>query len=68
MAIPTVIIVAPMIGFGVGYWVDGKLGSSPYLMILGIILGFGAAARETYQIIKRYQALEEKKDQQDDGT
>ncbi|MFZ5979457.1 MAG: AtpZ/AtpI family protein [Candidatus Zixiibacteriota bacterium] len=67
MAIPTIFIVAPMIGFGVGYWADEKLGWSPYLTVLGIILGFGAAAKETYQIIKKYQALE-KKDQQDDGT
>lgn len=24
-----------------GYWADGKLGSSPWLMIVGVFLGFG---------------------------
>ncbi|MBN1212089.1 MAG: AtpZ/AtpI family protein [candidate division Zixibacteria bacterium] len=57
-----------MIGFLFGFLADGWLGTEPYLTILGIFLGFGAAARETYQIIKKFQALEEKKDKDDDGT
>lgn len=24
-----------------GYWLDGKLGTSPWLLILGVFLGFG---------------------------
>ena len=24
-----------------GYWADGKLGSSPWLMIVGVFVGFG---------------------------
>ena len=59
-----------MIGFGAGYWADSKLGTSPYLTLVGIFLGFGAAAKETIGIIKKYQALEDKdkKDKDDDGT
>jgi len=25
----------------VGYWADGKLGTSPWLMIVGVFVGFG---------------------------
>ena len=68
-AIPAIFMVAPLIGFFIGYLLDGWLGTDPYLMVLGILLGFGAAANETYVIIKKVQALEEKKDKkEDDGT
>ncbi|MDD3731073.1 MAG: AtpZ/AtpI family protein [candidate division Zixibacteria bacterium] len=67
-AIPGIFLVAPIIGFLMGYLADGWLDTEPYLTMVGIILGFGAAARETYLIIKKYQALEEKKDKHNDGT
>ncbi len=52
-----------MVGFFVGSLVDRWLKSSPWLSIVGLILGFAAGGRETYQIYRRYQseAEEERK-------
>ena len=62
LAIPTLLIVSPLVGFFIGAWVDRKLGTSPWMVILGLILGFAAAGRETYMIYRRYQADEEERD------
>jgi len=63
LAIPTLLIVSPMVGFFVGSLLDRWLKSSPWLSILGLILGFGAAGRETYLIYRRYmnESEEERK-------
>jgi ATP synthase protein I len=60
LAIPALLIVSPLVGFFLGNWLDRRLNSSPWFGILGLILGFVAAGRETYAIYRRYQAEEEK--------
>jgi len=55
LAIPTLLIVSPMVGFFLGSWLDRRLKTSPWLGILGLILGFAAGGRETYLIYRRYQ-------------
>jgi len=67
-AVPAILVAAPLIGFFAGRWADGKLGSEPYLTILGIILGFVAAGREIYKLVKRSEQLEKEKDSESDGT
>ena len=59
LAIPTLLIVAPLVGFFLGTLLDRRLKTSPWFTIIGLILGFFAAARETYRIYRRYQAEEE---------
>ena len=63
LAIPTLLIVSPMVGFFLGSLVDRWLKTPPWFSILGLILGFAAAGRETYLIYRRYQneADEERK-------
>jgi ATP synthase protein I len=46
--------VAVLIGWGVGYWLDGKLGTKPWLMLVFLLFGVAAgfkgmisAARES---------------------
>ncbi len=51
--IPLLIGVAPLIGYFAGNWLDGKLGTSPILMIVFIGLGLAAAIKETVKIIKQ---------------
>jgi len=42
-----------LIGSGAGWWVDGKLGTSPLFSILGLGLGFLAALLELFRELKR---------------
>jgi len=60
LAIPTLLIVSPLVGFFLGNWLDGKLRTSPWLMLVGLVLGFVTAGRETYKIYRRYLAEEER--------
>jgi F0F1-type ATP synthase assembly protein I len=62
LAIPTLLIVAPLVGGWIGSWLDRRFKSSPWLLILGLILGFVAAGRETFQIYRRYMAEQEEHD------
>jgi ATP synthase protein I len=39
------IVFAIFIGFGIGYWLDGKVGSFPLLTIVFFFLGIAAAVR-----------------------
>ncbi len=35
--------VTVLAGLGAGYWLDGRLGTRPWLLLLGACLGVGAA-------------------------
>jgi len=59
LAIPTLLIVSPLVGFWIGDWSDRRFGTGPWLGIAGLVVGFAAAGRETYRIYRRYQADEE---------
>lgn len=59
LAIPTLLIVSPLVGVFLGNWLDKRFHTSPWLTLAGLVLGFAAAGRETYQIYRRYQAEEE---------
>jgi F0F1-type ATP synthase assembly protein I len=59
LAVPSLLVVSPLVGFFVGKFVDRWLQSSPAWSIVGLALGFVAAGREIYLIIRRVQAEEE---------
>ena len=61
LAIPTLLIVSPIVGYFVGSLADRWLKWDPWGGIVGLVLGFAAAGRETYKIYRRYQAEEERK-------
>ncbi len=61
-AVPAILIAAPAVGFFLGRWADEKLGTSPLLLIAGIVLGFVAAGREIYRLVKKSEAIEKEKD------
>jgi len=46
-------VVAPLLGYFLGSFLDEKLGTEPYLMIIFIVFGFVAAGKEVYELIKR---------------
>lgn len=52
--IPFVLGVPPILGWFIGTWIDKWLHTGPFFMYVMIILGFIAAFREFYRIIKRF--------------
>jgi len=60
LAIPTLLIVSPLVGFFLGSLVDRWLKSSPWGSIIGLVMGFVAAGREIQRIYRRYMAEEER--------
>lgn len=54
ITIPFVLAIPPVLGWFIGRWMDGLLGSTPFVMYLMICLGFVAGFREVYRIIKRF--------------
>ena len=59
--IPIILVVAPLVGFFIGRWLDERLGTEPYLLIAFLIFGFVAAGKEIWRLIKRAEE-EEKED------
>jgi F0F1-type ATP synthase assembly protein I len=53
-----ILIGAPAVGFFAGQWADKKFGSTPWLTAIGSLLGFAAAAREIYNIVRRAEAMD----------
>ncbi len=67
-AVPAMLIAGPAVGFIAGQWLDKKFDSDPVCLLIGLILGFATAGREIYRLVQKAQALEEKKDDDTDGT
>ena len=63
-ALPFIMLGGPLVGFFIGRWLDGKLGTAPYLMIALVIIGLISSAKESYKLIK--QASDDTHD--DDNT
>lgn len=53
MIIPIILVVAPLLGYYMGIWVDKKLGTGNVFRLIGLALGFGAAGKEIYGLIKK---------------
>ena len=56
--VPVFMVVAPVAGYFAGQWVDSKLGTT-WVSWLGILMGFGVAARQIYHIVRRLQREQE---------
>jgi len=60
LAIPSLLIVAPLVGFFLGDLGDRRFRTSPWLGIVGLVLGFVAAGREVGVIYKKYLESQER--------
>jgi ATP synthase protein I len=56
------IVFAIFIGAGIGYWLDGKFDTFPYLSIIFFLLGIGAAARNVWIEVRKQLRSEKDKD------
>ncbi len=50
--VPLMLGAGPTLGFFAGRWLDGRAGTAPWLQFVFLALGFGAAARYTYRVLK----------------
>ena len=62
LAIPSLLIASPLVGFFLGRFADAKLHTTPWLTLAGVVLGFIAAGRQIAVIVRRVQEDEEKAD------
>ncbi len=53
--IPLLLVAGPLLGYTLGRFVDAKLESAPWGLIVGILLGFVASVRETASLIRKAQ-------------
>lgn len=60
VAIPSLLIISPLVGFFLGDFGDKKFHTAPWLAISGLLLGFVAGAREVWSIYKRYLDTQER--------
>lgn len=56
------IVFAIFIGAGIGYWLDGKFGTFPYLSIIFFLLGVAAAARNVWIEVRKQLRSDKDKD------
>ncbi|MFH1810886.1 MAG: AtpZ/AtpI family protein [Pseudomonadota bacterium] len=47
------IVICLLLGYFGGHWLDGKLGSDPYLAMFGLLVGLAAAGKVIHRIIKQ---------------
>lgn len=51
--IPVIMVVAPIVGYLIGSWLDAKFGTDPWMTVILIFCGFAAAGKEIYNILRR---------------
>jgi ATP synthase protein I len=59
--LPIILAVGPILGYFLGNYLDKKLNTSPYLMIVFIIFGFVASGKQVYSMVVRSLKEMEKK-------
>lgn len=55
------IVLAIFIGAFIGYWLDGKFGTFPYLSIVFFLFGVAAAARNVWIEVRKQLRIEKDK-------
>jgi len=46
--------VTTLVGVGVGYWADTRLGTIPIFVLIGFFVGAGIGALAIYRLIMRF--------------
>ena len=45
-------VLALVMGFGAGYWLDNTFGTRPWLSFIGFFLGLAAGVLNVYRVLK----------------
>jgi len=55
-AIGIELVIATVLGYLGGRWLDGQLGTEPWLMWIGLVLGLVAGFRSLYVLVRKTRA------------
>ena len=59
-SIPGFLVVPPVVGALVGLWLDKRYDTAPWLLLLCLVLGFGAAVRLIVKTLRRVNQIQER--------
>ena len=59
-SIPGFLVVPPVVGALAGLWLDKRFHTAPWLLLLFVFLGFGAAVRLIVRTIRRVNEIQER--------
>ncbi len=51
--IPMILVAGPFLGFWIGQWLDGRLGTDPWAKVVVSLLGSAASLKQVIEIIRR---------------
>lgn len=54
IGVPFLLVVAPICGYFMGYWLDNHLNTTPYLSYIFLAFGIFAGIREFYKLVKQF--------------
>ncbi|WP_437295793.1 AtpZ/AtpI family protein [Sorangium sp. So ce426] len=58
------VVLCILVGLFIGRWLDGKLGTDPYLSVLWFFFGLGAAGKAVFRAWKEMQAVAEREERE----
>ena len=58
--IPMIFAAGPLVGYGIGYLVDERLGTDPWGKTIVSLLGFAASTKQVVGLIRRWIREQEK--------
>lgn len=58
--IPMIFAAGPLVGYGIGYLVDQRLGTDPWGKMIVSLLGFAASLKQVVRVIRRWIQEQEK--------
>ncbi len=56
--------VAIVLGLALGWWLDKKLGTAPWLLLGGLFLGIGAGFKNLFTVSARLERMQQKLDEE----
>jgi ATP synthase protein I len=59
------IVLAVLVGYLGGQWLDRRLGTGPWLKWVGLVAGIGAAVKALVRVVRQYNKSLEEDDRSD---
>ncbi|MDR3203478.1 MAG: AtpZ/AtpI family protein [Deltaproteobacteria bacterium] len=60
------LVIAIVLGFVTGWWLDSRLGTKPWLTLIGLLMGIAAGFKNVFILTERLER-EAKSNDEDDG-